>query len=148
MKTIHKNSELNEYIDLLAPEELTVELIDLFNDFRLEDKRYENEISRHRANVSVEDAEYMSLVLEKAKSTEDIAIENETIKYLNCCLNDLTPKQSLRIKMMYFDGLTIREIAKLEQCHFTTVEKSIAAGINKIREKFNNFDCAVPTNRF
>ena len=93
IKAIHKNIELKEYSKLLAPEEFTDELIDLFNDFRLEDKRYENEISRHRATVSVEDAEYMSLTLETAKSTEDaeIPLKFSLVGVCNNCQLDGIP---------------------------------------------------------
>ncbi len=139
MKAIHKNSDLNEYITLLAPEELTDELIDLFEDFRLEDKRYRNEMSRHRAKISVEESQYLEVVIQQQATVEVFVIKNEDKRIMDEALETLTDKEKRRFEMHVKHGMTTREIASLEGATQRSIVKSISSAKNKLKIKLNKF---------
>ena len=46
--------------------------------------------------------------------------------------------QKRRIKMYYFDDMTLKEIAKIEKCSIMSVKESIDSGINKLRKNLKN----------
>lgn len=52
---------------------------------------------------------------------------------------DLTEVQRRRFILHFFQGLSYREIGKLEGVHFTSVDESIDAAKRKLKKNFKNF---------
>lgn len=110
--------------------EISKEIFDLLNQFELEDLSYLNEIERHYGCLALTDIELNSQSLGTSSSPEDI-FEYED---LYDTINKLPKKQQKRIKLYYFDGLSIEEIAKIEQTTFQAVSKSIIVALRNLKK--------------
>lgn len=107
--------------------EICKEIFELLDQFELEDLSYLKEIDRHHAYSDESESKLHLQVLQT--SPEDV------FKYddLHAAINKLTEKQRKRIKLYYFDGLPIEEIAKIEKPTFRAVRKSIVAALKTLR---------------
>lgn len=104
-----------------------------FNNFELEDLREMNQYDRHIEHLEqTEEALYN-------KSKKQISVEEEVeIKMRNeelyKAINMLPEIQKRRIKMYYFEDMTLKEIAEKEGCHLMSVKDSITSGIEKLKK--------------
>ena len=57
---------------------------------------------------------------------------------LKNAINTLSLVQKRRIKMYYFEDMTLKQIAELEHCSIMSVKESINSGINKLRKIIKN----------
>ena len=78
------------------------------------------------------ETEYIYSIFSKDEP-EDIAIQLEEMTLLRKAIVSLTQVQRRRLKLYFFNGLTIREIAKLEGVSHKNVLKSLSEAIRKIK---------------
>ena len=133
MKKIHRDSELNVWIRKV---EVTDELIECFENFRKTINNQEKSDERHIDFRSVEDAENEAIIIHSAKSIEEIIFKDQKKEQLHLALSSLTDIQRRRIMLHYFDGMTIKEIAKLESVVIRVVSRSIRKAEENIAKYF------------
>lgn len=60
---------------------------------------------------------------------------NETLKD---AINKLTDVQKRRIKMYYFEDMTLNQIAQIENCSIISVKESIDTAIKKLQKNLKH----------
>lgn len=110
--------------------EISKEIFDLLNQFELEDLSYLNEIDRHYAYLDQTELESHMNSLSLSPLPQDMFEYDD----LYAAINKLPKKQQIRIKLYYFDGLSIEEIAKIEQTTFQAVSKSIIVALRNLKK--------------
>ncbi len=122
MKKIHRDSELNEWIKKV---EVTDELIECFDEFRKVKNNQKKSDERHIDFRGVDNAENEAIIIHSEKTIEEIIFEDERKEQLHLALSSLTDIQRRRVLLYYFDDMTLKAIAKLENVHISAVERSI-----------------------
>lgn len=113
--------------------EISYELYCLFDRFELDDLSELNEYDRHIEHVEHTDESLYNKTKKVRTIDEDVeeSILNENIYK---AINRLSDTQKKRIKMYYFEDMTLEEIAKIEKTTFQAISKSIKNGIDKIKQ--------------
>ena len=94
--------------------EVTKEVFDLMNRFELDDLKELNEFDRHIEHSELTEHTLNNRMLFKEESIEDLIIRKTSLEDLRKAINMLPEVQRRRIKLYYFDELTEKEIARLE----------------------------------
>lgn len=115
--------------------ELTDELFYLFNEFELEDISQMHKYDKHIERFELIDEELYKRMTEQSKLVEEEVEKNLLNIELKSALNSLDEIQKRRIRMYYFDELTLEEIAKIEGCSFQAISKSISLALKKMQKK-------------
>lgn len=79
------------------------------------------------------ETEYFYSVFSKDEP-EDIAIQLEEMAAIRKSIESLTEVQCRRLKLYFYNGLTVREIAELEGVSHKNVLKSLNEAIRKIKK--------------
>lgn len=108
------------------------------HNFELQDKKEMNEYDRH-----IEHLEQTEITLYKRTKNRYISLEDIVLtKIINEKLHDeidkLPYKQKRRLKMYYFDDMTLKEIGYLEKCSPQAVSYSIECAIKNLAKILNN----------
>lgn len=118
--------------------ELTSELYELFNNFELEDISAMHKFDKHIEHSELLDSTLFKRSIKKSLSV-DYQVEKKIIyEELMLALKKLSETQQRRIKMYFFDNMTLDEISKLEKCSFQAISKSInlaLENLNKLLKK-------------
>ncbi len=137
MKKIHRDSELNEWIKKV---EVTDELIECFDEFRKVKNNQKKSDERHIDFRGVDNAENEAIIIHSEKTIEEIIFEDERKEQLHLALSSLTDIQRRRVLLYYFDDMTVKEIAKLENVVIRVVSRSIRKAEEKLSKYFlSNF---------
>ena len=122
----------------LTPEE-AIKFCNLVQEMNDEEKRIERkETRRHISLNEFNDDTHAPQPLYDAMSTEDRILLGETMDKLFQIINqELTPKQRIRLLRRLY-GMSLDEIAKLDNVHFTAVSQSLNYAIEKIKKIFND----------
>ena len=99
--------------------EINKEIYEAFDKFELEDI---SQIHKERKHI-----EHSEVVEEN--------IMNETLKD---AINKLTDVQKRRIKMYYFEDMTLNQIAQIENCSIISVKESIDTAIKKLQKNLKH----------
>lgn len=93
----------------------------------------------HRSKVFIPELCHPDFTQEKAEPTpqelEQERKRKERLQALPGILAQLSPKQRERIKMHFWEGLTIREIAQIEGVQCSAIHKSIQSALKAIVNK-------------
>lgn len=101
----------------------------------------------HIIHISVEYAEGTQMLADmKSTPLDELLITNNREKIL-AAFNSLTEIQKRRFIAHSIDGKTYREIADVENVHFTTVKESIDGAKCKLGKKLKIFLNNTPTNQ-
>lgn len=113
--------------------EISKDIFELLNQFELEDLSYLNEIDRHYADLDQTELELDTRSFQSSHLPEDV------FKYddLYVAINKLPEKQRKRMKLYYFEGLNMEEIARLEGTSFQATSKSIISALTTLKKLFN-----------
>lgn len=113
--------------------EISKEIFDLLNQFELEDLSYLNEVDRHYVYSDQPELEL------HMNSLSFSPLQEEMFEYddLYAAINKLPEKQRKRMKLYYFEGLSMEEIARLEKTSFQAVSKSIISALTTLKKHFN-----------
>ena len=123
MIKIHRDSELNEWIEKI---EVTDELIECFDDFRKIKNNQKKSDERHIDFRGIENAEKEAIIIHSKKSIEEIIFEDEKKEQIHLALiHSLTDIQRRRVMLYHFDDLTLEAIAKMENVYISAVERSV-----------------------
>jgi RNA polymerase sigma-70 factor (ECF subfamily) len=115
---------------------VTDELIECFDDFRKVKNNQKKSDERHIDFRGVEYAENEAIIVHSKKSIEEIIFEDEKKEQLHLALSSLTDIQRRRVMLHYFDGMTIKEISKLENTVIRVVSRSIRKAEENISKYF------------
>lgn len=134
---IHKSSEIWQYEGLV---EFTPKLVDFFEGER---KRVNREIQNDFRHIAFEDIDndgVQSSIKGKILSTEEQFEINMILEKVYKTLDTLTEVEQRRFKLNRIVGLTIKEIAKLENVTIFAVKKSLRSAKSKIADIRNDIN--------
>lgn len=114
--------------------EVTKEVFDLMNRFELDDLKELNEFDRHIEHSELTEHTLNNRMLFKEESIEDLIIRKTSLEDLRKAINMLPEVQRRRIKLYYFDELTEKEIARLENVSQKNISKSLTIAKNNLKE--------------
>lgn len=118
--------------------EVTKEVFDLMNRFELDDLKELNEFDRHIEHSELTEHTLNNRMLFKEESIEDLIIRKTSLEDLRKAINMLPEVQRRRIKLYYFDELTEKEIARLENVSQKNISKSLTIAKNNLKEILKN----------
>lgn len=116
--------------------EITKDIFEAYKNSRKSYIKENNEFSRHIEHLNLTENELYKKSFKKENTVEEIVlkkIENEKLKN---ALETLTETQYRRIELHIVNQVTIRDVAKLEKVQKKQIEKSLAAGMKKIKKFF------------
>lgn len=136
-----KNTYTVEFVDnlkVIHKVEISEAVYQAFDKFELED------ISQiHKVRSHIEHSVLLEETLNKRMLYKPIMMEKEVedkilIEELKLAINTLSKTQKRRIKLYYFEDMTVEEIAKLEGTTHQAVSKSIRKAIEEIKKIIKN----------
>lgn len=110
--------------------EINEKLYYLFEQFELDDLSYLNEIDNHYCNSGLSEKINYLKDISATDSIENIINYEKLYK----SIKQLPIIQQKRLKYYYFDGYTMEEIAKLENCSFQAISLSLKAAQNNLKK--------------
>lgn len=114
--------------------EVTKEIFELMDKFELDDLKELNEFDRHIEHFELTEYSLNNRMLIKQESIEDLIVRETLLDDLRKAINMLPEVQRRRIKLYYFDELTEKEIAKLENVSQKNISKSLTIAKNNLKE--------------
>lgn len=118
--------------------ELSLDIFEAFNKFELEDISQMHKYDKHIEHSEVYEESLYKRALNKPMTLEEQVEYNDDILNLKKAINRLPNVQKRRIKMYYFDNLSLEQIAIIEECSFQAISKSILIGINALKKNLKN----------
>lgn len=109
-----------------------------FDSFELDDLSELNEYDNHIEHSEIYENNLNQRAVDKPLNVDEIVetmIINEELKK---AIDSLSDTQKRRIRMYYFEDLTLREISEIEKCSIKNVHKSIEQGLENLRKKLKN----------
>ena len=93
---------------------------------------------RHLEYLELTDEEIYNRAFNPPKCLEDVFIDGIANASLHRAIRHLPKKQHRRFILYYEYGLTYKQIAEMEGCHFTSIEESIKCAIKNILKIIKN----------
>lgn len=118
--------------------ELTDELYRIFDKFELEDISMMHKVDKYIEHSELFDETLYKRSIKTIISLEEQVEKNMTNAELKKAINKLSEVQKRRIKMYYFEDLTLEEIAEIEECSFQAVSKSINIALQNLKKILKN----------
>lgn len=97
-----------------------------------------NEFDRHIEHFDLCEEAINKRAVNKQKSIEENVEELLEHEKLKEAINKLSPIQKRRLKMYYFEDMTLDEIALVEKCSHQAVSKSIKKSIEELKKILKN----------
>lgn len=113
---------------------LNDELYQTFNSFELQDLKEMNEYDRHIEHLEVTEESLYHNTKNNYQSLEELVLKKMVYENLYQEIEKLPTIQKRRLKMYYFEELTLKEIAKKEGCSKVAIKYSIDSALKKIYE--------------
>lgn len=130
-----------EFVDnmrVIHKVQVSDKIYEAFNEFELEDVSQIHKYQKHIEHNEVYEETLNARAINKPISVED-EVENKIMtEILKNAINTLSLVQKRRIKMYYFEDMTLKQIAELEHCSIMSVKESLDSGINKLRKIIKN----------
>lgn len=114
--------------------EISEDVFEALNKFELEDISQMHKFDKHIEHSELYEETIYKRAINSVLSVEDIVEKKITITELKDAINTLSEKEKKRIKMYYFDDLTLEQISKIEKCSFQAIAKSIKCSIKKLKK--------------
>lgn len=123
--------------------EISKDIFEAFDTFELEDISQLHKDDKYIDDRNVDGSEFMEIVLYNnnkftEKNVEEIIEEKIRNEELYKAMSKLSVVQKRRIKMYYFEDLTLQEIADIEGCSVKNVYKSIELAKEKLKNILKN----------
>lgn len=115
--------------------ELSNDIYKVFNAFELEDISMMHKVEKYIEHSEVYEDTLYKRALNKPISVEEEIERRDNIYKLKNAIENLPPVQKRRIRMYYFDDLKLKDIARIEECTFQAISKSINQAILNLRKK-------------
>lgn len=123
--------------------EVSKKVFEAFDRFELEDISQLHKMDKHIDGRNIDNNDSTDIVLYHLGVTTYKSVEEEVEDKLQNeelykAINLLSKTQKRRIKMYYFDNLSLEQISKIEKCSFQAISKSILTGITNLKNKLKN----------
>ena len=127
-------------LDIVLPDDTPADVIEEVQQFLDEDYLYvKNDERKHRRhNYSLEGMLYEGSEYGYRKTPEWIYLHNERLEEMQTALASLTETQLRRFGLFWHDGLSIREIARIEEADYKSVRESIETARKKLARVLDN----------
>lgn len=133
------DKDLNSYIVVFkdAMNEIQRVAIDsdlylIFDQFELNDLSILNEYDRHIEHLEQTEESLYHRATQKRVNIEEEVIKDITYQELKKEIVSLPDIQKRRLKMYFFEDLTLKQIAEIEDCSIRAVKYSIDIAIKKL----------------
>ncbi len=108
--------------------------------FRKEAHAQEMKDIRHIIRKGYAEDDMLKYIDEEQESVEDMVIRKLELERLENAMikatKTLTPIQRIRLKLYFYDGLSVREIAQIQNVNINAVWKSLQMIIDRIKDFF------------
>lgn len=118
--------------------EISSVIYKILDRFELDDLRELNEFDNHTEHSEVYEESLHNRAMDKPMELEDLVIQKATFEELHTAIKQLSLVQQKRIKMYYFDEMTVEEIAQIENTTHQAVSKSIRKGVEELKNILKN----------
>lgn len=133
-----KNNYIVEFKDVnntIHKVEVSEKVYEAFDKFELEDISQIHKIKKYIERNEVYEETLYHKSFNTSISVEDEVESKILQEELKIAINELSDIQKRRLKMYYFNELTLDEIAMLENTSHQAISKSIIRAIGEIRKK-------------
>ena len=133
-----KNNYIVEFKDVnntIHKVEVSEKVYEAFDKFELEDISQIHKIKKYIERNEVYEETLFHKSINASISVEDEVESKLLSEDLKDAINELSDIQKRRLKMYYFNELTLDEIAMLENTSHQAISKSIIRAIEEIRKK-------------
>ena len=113
--------------------EVNTQIYEIFDKFELRDLSELNEYDNHIEHSELYDETLERRIIHKQELIEDVIIRKVTFEKLHDAIQQLSEIEKRRIKMYYFEGKTLEEIAKIENTSHQAISKSLQNSIKKLK---------------
>ncbi len=113
--------------------EINKNIYDAYIESKKAYTRIKNQNTRYEEQSQQTEISLYTRALYKEKSIEDVLIKNIEFERLRKAKATLTDIQRKRIELHIEDGLTLKEIARIEGVRRNKIDKSITQGIKKLK---------------
>ena len=141
---LNKDSETNKYLIKFQDSRKKIQIIeinssiyDVFNESELIDLSQLNEYDRHIEHIPLDDNSIYIRAYNVQETVEEQIESKLQSEELYKAISKLSDTQKRRIKMYYFDDMTLKEIAEVEGCSVKNVFKSIEQAKEKLKKFIN-----------
>lgn len=117
--------------------EISKELYSVFNNFELSDLSIMNEFDRHIEHSKLNENTFNKRIFNVERGVEDIVINKIEKQKLHIAIDSLPLKQKNRIQKYFFENLTQKEIAKIENCSIRAIQYSIECALKNLKNFLN-----------
>ena len=117
--------------------EISKELYSVFNNFELSDLSIMNEFDRHIEHSKLNENTLNKRIFNVERGVEDIVINKIEKQKLHISIDSLPLKQKNRIQKYFFENLTQKEIAKIENCSIRAIQYSIECALKNLKNFLN-----------
>ena len=117
--------------------EISKELYSVFNNFELSDLSIMNEFDRHIEHSKLNENTLNKRIFNVERGVEDIVINKIEKQKLHIAIDSLPLKQKNRIQKYFFENLTRKEIAKIENCSIRAIQYSIECALKNLKNFLN-----------
>lgn len=111
--------------------EVSVEIYEVYEESRRQEERQRYERRKHIDKRAFDSCLLFELATEPLEETFE---RLETMKQIDCILQQLPPLQRWRFLLHFAYGYTYSEIAQMQGCHKAAVMRSAKTAMKKIRE--------------
>lgn len=120
--------------------DITREVYKALDTFELEDISHLHKVDKYVDGRGIDNTDYTDIVLYNLRKCDDKSLEEKVEEKLKNeelykAINLLSEIQKRRLKLYYFEDMTLQEIADLEGCSVKNVFKSIEQAKDKIAKK-------------
>ncbi len=106
-----------------------------FDKFELEDVSQIHKYSSHIEHSELTEESLSIRAVNRQSTVEEIVEQKMVIDELKEAIDNLSDIQKRRLKLYYFENLTLKDIAKLENCSIKNIHKSIEQAKDILRKK-------------
>ena len=114
--------------------EVNKEIYQAFDRFELDDLSELNEFDNHIEHSEIYENNLNQRAMDKPLGVDDIVETMLINEELKKAINELSDIQKRRIKMYYFEDMTLEDIARVEKTSHQAVSKSIINALTELRK--------------
>ena len=114
--------------------EVNKEIYQAFDRFELDDLSELNEFDNHIEHSEIYENNLNQRAMDKPLGVDDIVETMLINEELKKAINELSDIQKRRIKMYYFEDMTLEDIARVEKTSHQAVSKSIIKALTELRK--------------
>ena len=114
--------------------EVNKEIYQAFDRFELDDLSELNEFDNHIEHSEVYENNLNERAMDKPLGVDEIVETMLINEELKKAINELSEVQKRRIKMYYFEDMTLEDIAKVEKTSHQAISKSIIKALAELRK--------------